>query len=276
MHEELLSVAEHIKGLGLAALAHGLQHTLFADDVSNPYMTDLAVLQAAHAAELLIKARIAEQHPLLIFKDIPESKQVNEDKLSLRTLIESKKTKTLQYSELPGKLWATTGYKINEKKLKVYEDFGKLRNTIQHFTSPAERDLMLDTLNFVFSVIDPMINDFWGLYTINYFERLDAHNHVFKILLKLNIPFLIPDDYKEVVEVDRLFLERVAKTINYIKEAIGNSQTNLHQIDKANIVNKIQSELGISSGEEQEIYWEAFNTLLLEDESYLNWRIQPL
>jgi hypothetical protein len=276
MHEELIGVSEHIKRLGLAALAHGLQHTLFREDSSNPYMTDLAVLQAAHAAELLLKARIAEQHPLLIFKDIPASKQVNNNKLSLRILLESKKTKTLQYSELPEKLWATTGYKINEDQLRIYEDFGKLRNVIQHFTSPIERDLMLDTLHFVFSVIDPIINDFWGFYAIDYFEKLDAHNYAFKILLKLNISFLIPENYKEVVEFDRLFLERVAKTIGYIKEIIGDDQTNLHQIDQTRIVDRIQKELGVPSREAQEIYWEAFNTLLAEDASYLSWRIQPL
>ncbi|HEX8161196.1 MAG TPA: hypothetical protein VF538_04950 [Pyrinomonadaceae bacterium] len=75
MNDAFEGVAEHMKGLGLAALSHGLQHTFFYDQ-SNPYWNDLAVLQVAHAAEILIKARISEQHPLLIFSDLPRSTQV--------------------------------------------------------------------------------------------------------------------------------------------------------------------------------------------------------
>jgi hypothetical protein len=170
--------------------------------MDNQYWNELAVLQAAHAAEILLKARISEQHPLLIFSDIPRSTKVNEEKLSFRSLLES--GKTLQYNELPERLWATTGYKIKDDSL--YQRFGKLRNTIQHFTNPPNRDLLQETLEFIFGIIDPMINDFWGLYAVNYVEDPDAHEYIFETLLRSNISFLIPDECKEIVERDRLNL----------------------------------------------------------------------
>jgi hypothetical protein len=201
MHEELLGISEHLKSLGLASLAHAQQHTFFYS-MDNQYWNELAVLQAAHAAEILLKARISEQHPLLIFSDIPRSTKVNEEKLSFRSLLES--GKTLQYNELPERLWATTGYKIKDDSL--YQRFGKLRNTIQHFTNPPNRDLLQETLEFIFGIIDPMINDFWGLYAVNYVEDPDAHEYIFETLLRSNISFLIPDECKEIVERDRLNL----------------------------------------------------------------------
>lgn len=271
MHEELVGVAEHMKGLGLAALAHALQHTLFADVTSNPYINDLAVLQSAHAAEILIKARIAEQHPLLIFKDIPKSTQVSGDKLNLNALLES--GKTLQYNELPEILWATTGYKI--KNNNQYQKFGKLRNAIQHFTSPQDRDLMQETLEFVFGVIDPIIYDFWKLYAIDYFEQADAHNHIFIVLLKANISFLIPQAYKEVVEKDRMFLKNIIQGVSILKGLIANSQL-LECLDKATAINKIRDKCRIIDSSEEDIYWESYNMLLLKDETYSKWRTNLL
>lgn len=201
MHEELRGVSEHLKELGLASLAHAQQHTFFYS-MDNKYWSDLAVLQAAHAAEILLKARIAEEHPLLIFSDIPRSTKVNEDKLSFRSLVES--GKTLQYNELPERLWATTGYKIKDDNL--YQNFGKLRNNIQHFATPKDRNLTQEILNFIFGIIDPMIHDFWGLYAVNYVEDPDAHEYIFQTMLSSNISFLIPDECKEIVERDRLDL----------------------------------------------------------------------
>lgn len=269
MHEELTGVAEHIKGLGLAALAHAQQHTFFYS-LDNPYWNDLAVLQAAHAAEILIKARIAEQHPLLIFSDIPKSTKVNEDKLNLRALLESGKTH--QYNELPERLWATTGYKIKDENL--YQRFGKLRNAIQHFTSPQERDLMQETLEFIFGIIDPMIHDFWGLYAIDYIEDPDAHDYIFETLFKSNISFLIPKVYKERVECDRLNLERLVEVINLIKDSIGDSKS-IAEIDKLGLISEIQRRFKFLDKKAEGIYDEAYDIVRRNDESYRKWKIAP-
>lgn len=59
------NVHEHMRGLGLGALAHANWHAN-RKSLENKYWSELSVLQASHAGELLIKARIAQEHPLLI------------------------------------------------------------------------------------------------------------------------------------------------------------------------------------------------------------------
>jgi hypothetical protein len=76
-------------GLGLGALAHANWHAnYFSPD--NDWWPQLSVLQAAHAAEILIKARIAEEHPLLIFERLPRAE--DQGPLSLRQVIEQART----------------------------------------------------------------------------------------------------------------------------------------------------------------------------------------
>jgi hypothetical protein len=198
MRKELAGIAEHMKELGLASLSHALQHTFYFDQF-NLYWNDLAVLQAAHAAEILIKARIAEEHPLLIFTELPRSTQTGGAQIDIKALIES--GRTLQFQDLPEKLWATTGYTIQD--MVLYQRFGKLRNSIQHFASPDESELAQEILKFIFGIVDPMIHDFWGLYAVNYVEDPDAHSHIFPMLIKSGVAFLIPQDCEETVAEER-------------------------------------------------------------------------
>ena len=195
MHEDLRDVSEHMKDLGLAALAHAIQHTVFFNYTNN-FWGDLAILQAAHAAEILIKACIAKEHPLLIFDQLPKSTKVDDQLLDLKALVES--GRTIQYQELPERLWATTGYRINN--VEIYQKFGKLRNCIQHFASIHDREhLMSKNLEFIFGVIDPLINDFWGLYAVDFHED-NENEYVFDCLMRNEVSFLFPDEYKEDIE----------------------------------------------------------------------------
>ncbi|HEY9904142.1 MAG TPA: hypothetical protein V6D43_17215 [Candidatus Sericytochromatia bacterium] len=198
MHEELRGVSEHMRNLGLAALAHAMQHTIFYSS-DNKFWGNLAILQAAHSAEILIKACIAEQHPLLIFTELPKSTQVGDKLLNLKALIES--GKTIQYQDLPERLWASTGYKI--RNIELYKSFGKLRNSIQHFASPEGRDLMRENLEFIFGLIDPLIHDFWKLYAIDFIEDPDGYEFVLNTLIQKEISFLYPEEYKEDVENEK-------------------------------------------------------------------------
>lgn len=59
MDIELENVSQNILNLGLGALAHANRHAAYYDDVNDKW-GELSVLQAAHAAELLVKARIAQ------------------------------------------------------------------------------------------------------------------------------------------------------------------------------------------------------------------------
>ena len=124
MHPDLKNVSEHIHGLGLGILSQAQRNAFYSDHGYEVALDEgvFAVLQAAQAAELLIKAAIAEQHPLLIFSSLPKSKSANGAVLNIEHLLES--AKTLQYSDLPEVLWAATGYKIQD--LATYNSFGKI------------------------------------------------------------------------------------------------------------------------------------------------------
>src|SRR5207237_5120886 len=99
----LKGIWEHIRDLGLGALAHANRHAAYAA-MENPRWPDLSVLQAAHSAELLIKARIAQEHALLIFEQLPRSTQASGAMLDLGDLF--RQGRTLQWPDLPERLWA--------------------------------------------------------------------------------------------------------------------------------------------------------------------------
>ncbi len=53
--------------------------------------TPMCVVHAAHAAEILLKARIAQEHPLLIFSKLPKSNP-SKNNLTLIDLLEDGRT----------------------------------------------------------------------------------------------------------------------------------------------------------------------------------------
>jgi hypothetical protein len=186
MHPDLRSVHQHMLGLGLGALAHANWHSNYFSTESE-YWSELSILQAAHAAEILIKARIAEEHPLLIFDQLPRSTQVGTDLLGFQQLI--KRGRTIQYFELPERLWAATGLRL--ANLEQFNEFGKLRNTVQHFALPENRDFSQATIEFIYSVIDPFINECWGLCAIDYNEDYEPHIYLVESLVRRGILFCV-------------------------------------------------------------------------------------
>lgn len=104
---------------------------------------------AAHAVELLIKARIAQEHPLLIFKQLPRWTQAAGAHLDLEDLF--KQGRTVQWADLPERLWTSTGLSILKKDR--FDRFGKLRNGIQHFAPATGVDAGEETLCLVGSYL---------------------------------------------------------------------------------------------------------------------------
>lgn len=192
MHPELRQVAGHMKEIGLGILSQAQKNTFFRDDIYIHNEGVFGVIQSAHAAEILIKACIAEQHPLLIFSHLPKSTSSNDALLSIKSLINS--AKTITYNDLPERLWATTGYEI--KELDIYNSFGKLRNTIQHFAVP-DRDLQSESGVFIYNVIDPLIGYFWDLYAVNYCDDEEPHYNLLPSLIGRGIDFRCPNDWTE-------------------------------------------------------------------------------
>jgi hypothetical protein len=166
MHPDTKEIAKHMRDFGSHILGRAVYDSVF-NEMTTPYSHGISVTLAAHAAEILIKARIVQEHPLLIFDTLPKSTSTP-DLLTISELFE--KGKTIQYSDLPEILWATTGYRI--KDVQRFKDFGKLRNMIMHFAVP-DTDNSGETLKFVFEVVDPMLQDFWDDSVIPYAEILD-------------------------------------------------------------------------------------------------------
>lgn len=199
MQKNLPPIHEHMQLLGRSSLAHALTLLITPTNDSDYgyYQSELAVLMAAHAAEILLKARIAEEHPLLIFDKLPTSKDA--DFLEIKALFQS--GKTIQYSQIPERLWATTGYKL--KKLHLYKNFGELRNNIQHFApSKSPNYLTWATLDYIFSVIDPFLQDCWNGYAITCFEHPEYSTEQSDLIQSLyfwEIDFKYPVDYEDRV-----------------------------------------------------------------------------
>ena len=192
MNPALTGVWEHIRDLGLGALSHANRHAAYAA-VENPKWPELSALQASHAAELLFKARIAQEHPLLIFEQLPKSTQAAGAHLDLKDLFE--KGRTIQWADLPERLWATTGQSV--PNVKKFEEFGRLRNGIQHFGATPGMNAGHETLKFVFEVIDPFINGSWDLFAVDYDEDYEPYIYFVSALVHREIPFLVSREAAE-------------------------------------------------------------------------------
>ena len=175
-----------MRSLGLGALTHANMHCGL-HSWGNEHWPSLSVLQAAHAAEILIKSKIADEHPLLIFDEIPSARSSNGDLLGMDLLLA--KGKTLPYSKLVDRLWATTGYRIPNEVL--FREFGFLRNRIQHFATEGDQQAK-KTREFVAGVIDPLIHDWWGLCALDFHEDC-THEYLIPIFLGDGILFNVSE-----------------------------------------------------------------------------------
>lgn len=128
--------------------------------------TPMCVVYVAHAAEILLKARIAQEHPLLIFSKLPK-RNVNQNNLTLIDLLEN--GRTFSYEELPDQLWAVTGIKID--RVDSYRQFGRLRNQIIHFSIANVANLDILTLQYSFNILDPLVESFWGKSVIDFIKN---------------------------------------------------------------------------------------------------------
>lgn len=190
MNPELRKVHTNIRALGLDALAHANWHAHYMH--MNNSTPALSALQAAHAAELLIKARIAEEHPLLIFEQIPKASESASGLLDFKDLF--RKGRTLDYAGLPARLWAATGMKL--PGLDLFNEFGRLRNAIQHFASPGV-DVSEEVTKFICGVIDPLIHECWGEFAIDHNEDTEPHRYLMEIVIRREVSFLVSPEAAE-------------------------------------------------------------------------------
>lgn len=169
MHPDTRNVADHLRKFGMAVLGRAAYDLTFSE-MMRPYAHLMAVSTAAQGAELVLKARIAQEHPLLLFSTLPKSAHA-EDQLTIQELYEY--GRTIQYHELPEVLWATTGIRI--MRIEQFQEFGKLRNASVHFAVPEDEDWHTTTLKFLFEVMEPLVNRFWNDSMIPYAADWDEY-----------------------------------------------------------------------------------------------------
>ena len=69
MHAEIKDISDRILNVAIGALTQANQHAVYYDPGMD-HWSQMSVLNAALAGELFLKAIIAKEHPLLIFRDL--------------------------------------------------------------------------------------------------------------------------------------------------------------------------------------------------------------
>ena len=195
MHETLKSIPEKILYLGLSSLKQAItSSTLYNPRGSNEDV--IAILNAAHAGELIFKALIAKEHPLLIFRNLHEINKSDEYALDIYQLLE--KGITHDFSKLPNVLFACSGIKVPD--IESFNTIRKVRNQIQHFIEPDLFNYSEISLNFIFKNLDPLLREHFDLYAIEYHTD-EFYDHIVSALIAHQLTFSIPNDF-ELSEID--------------------------------------------------------------------------
>lgn len=191
MHHEIENIPDRILDVAIGSLIQANQHAIFFDP-GLEHWDHMAILNAATAGELFLKAIIAKEHPLLIFRDLFHLDQPNSEEMDVSTIIE--KGRTYEFDKLPKLLWVTTGERLPD--IEVFERLRKVRNSIQHFCAPDNVDFCHLALSFIYKSIDPLIEKHFNMFAIEYHEDLSiGYDYVVATLLRREILFSVPPDF---------------------------------------------------------------------------------
>lgn len=198
MHKALKDIPERILNVAIGALIQANQHAVYYDPGMD-HWTDMSILNAATAGELFLKAIIAKEHPLLIFRDLFQLDDPINTDLRLEHIIQ--KGRTYDFEQLPKLLWVSTGERLPDPD--SFEKLRKARNAIQHFCSPADaEDLRRLALVFLYKNIDPLISRHFGLCAVEYHEDTSVgYDYVVECVIRNELLFSIPSDFK-ITEID--------------------------------------------------------------------------
>lgn len=193
MHESLKGISDKILELATGALKRANTDAVYFDP-GMEHRQSLAPLAAAHAGELVLKALIAKEHPLLLLSNIGE--KTTNDEIDLDWLL--KNGRTHDFSKLPSVLWATSGIRV--PNIDCYRRIAEIRNQIQHFVDDRDADVQYDCLQFIYSIIDPLLHEHFGIIACEFHED-EFDDHVIGCLLSHQIKFTAPKDF-ELTEID--------------------------------------------------------------------------
>ncbi len=196
MNRALEEIPGRILRMAVGALTQANTHAVYFDP-GNEHWQHMCIINTAHAGELFLKAIIADEHPLLIFKDIFALDDRREGLLDVETLI--KRGRTHDFERLPQILWAATDKRMPNPA--CFERLRLARNSIQHFCAPDQQDFRALSLEFIYTIIDPLIAEAFGMCAIEYHEDPSvSYDYVVKSLLQSELKFTVPDDF-EVTEI---------------------------------------------------------------------------
>jgi hypothetical protein len=190
MDKALKEIPGRILDSALGALTQANTHAVFVDP-GNEHWDFISITNTAHAGELFLKAIIAKEHPLLIFRDLFNLDDSHAVSLGLVDLI--KRGKTHDFEKLPQVLWVVTGERI--PNAACFERLRRARNSIQHFCAPEDEDFRALSLEFIYTIIDPLIQKHFGFHAIEYHEDHVGYDHVVGALLRREIKFSMPKDF---------------------------------------------------------------------------------
>jgi hypothetical protein len=198
MHEALKDIPERILNVAIGSLIQANQHAVYYDPGMD-HWTDMSVLNAATAGELFLKAIIAKEHPLLIFRDLFQLDDPINTDLKLEHIVQ--KGRTYDFEQLPKLLWVSTGERLPDPD--SFEKLRRARNAIQHFCSPTHSgNLRRLALVFLYKNIDPLINRHFGLCAVEHHEDTSiGYDYVVECVIRNELLFSIPDDFK-ITEID--------------------------------------------------------------------------
>ena len=203
MHHSLEGISTRILSLATDALMRANTDAVYFDP-GMEHRRSLAPLAAAHAGELVLKALVAKEHPLLLFKNIGEKS--TDDEIDLDWLL--KNGRTHDFSRLPSVLWAASGIELPDKK--SFQRIGELRNQVQHFVDDRDANIQFECLNFIYSNVDPLLGEHFGLCACQFHED-EFDDYVIGSLLSHQIRFTVPPDV-QLTEIDpHLYLRDATK-----------------------------------------------------------------
>jgi len=188
---DITSIPQRILEMGYSALAQANTHAVYGGPGTEG-SDALSIVNSVFAAELIIKAIIAKEHPLLLFKNLFELGPSDAGEISIDRLL--LKGKTYTFGELPNLLWTCTGNQINE--LDLFRRIQKARNAITHFCVPDDPDLKLLSLNFLYRVVDPLLKQHFDECAIEYHNDFSVdYSYVVSCLIENEIIFSVPNGF---------------------------------------------------------------------------------
>ncbi|MEP5438339.1 MAG: hypothetical protein ABJQ08_17035 [Paracoccaceae bacterium] len=197
MHTSLENIPDRILQVAEGALTQANQHAVYFDP-GLEHWDHMAVINAAFAGELFLKAIIAKEHPLLIFRDLFHLDDPDSHDLDIEKIIE--KGRTYNFEHLPKLLWVTTGERLPD--IESFEKLRQVRNSIQHFCAPSGISFQRLALEFIYNNIDPLIKRHFDINAVEHHEDLSVgYDYVVSCLVRHELLFSVPDNF-DVPEID--------------------------------------------------------------------------